>query len=202
MTVLLPGRNLLVISCLVGVTVGIGAAPAGAKEPRYVRVTVMPFIIRPQPLPGVDELPGQDELQHRLAEIATLRAERSLLHQHLTGQVARATSAAPEGWVLTGVVSLPISPLVARQAGRAMFRPTPFATATVTLRYGGKDQLQASQTLAWRDTRWLRGSRVRRARAFEQVAADFVRKAVDHAVKKLKTQNAATNEPPPRDGDE
>lgn len=129
------------------------------------------------------------EFLTRLMEEATARAERTLLRQHVAGAVVRLGESEERHNMplLTGVVQLPVG-LPQEQAGSsAFFRNGTLATATVTLcNPDGRVLASGSSYLAWKDVRWVRGARHRRARPVAQVLEDAVRKATDHAVKQLR----------------
>ncbi len=168
--------------CFLGVP-----AVASEKPPRYPLVAVASFRIEPQPYPGAPLRTGESELLERLVGEATARAERTLVKQHIAGRVERlagleSATAAP---VLTGVVRLPLSLPPGQGGARAMFRKGPFASASVLLRQPDGTSIQREVTLDWRDIRWTRGARIRRVRRFDDVLVDFVRKGVDHAVKRI-----------------
>ena len=160
--------------------------PGQAGSPR---VEVVPLTVESLPFRDSPERPDRDQVLERLAAEATARAERTLLKQHIAGVVERVASpaVASGALVLTGTVRLPVSVPAGQRGGRALFRRGRFASATVTLRRpDGTVAAQGESHLEWDDVWWLRGARVRRARKLDDVLVDTVRKAVDHAVKRLR----------------
>ncbi len=158
-------------------------------QARFEKVLVVPLSIESLPFRDSPERPDREQVLQRLTEEATARAERTLLKQHLAQSVERAPSPDPTrgGLVLTGVVRLPVSVPAGQRGGRAMFRSGRFASATVALRRADGMLVAEGHThLDWDDIRWVRGARIRRARALDDVLVDAVRKATDHAVKRLR----------------
>lgn len=160
-----------------------------AAEPGVLvqEVTVAPFAIIPVPLTGAPEREDQESLLRRLAEEATARAARTLRKQGRDGGAQRVSEKHPGvNCVVSGTVRLPISLRPVDGGGRAMFHRGPFATANVVLRQADGTVLARREvTLNWGDVAWVQGARHRRARPLDSVLVDFVRKAVDHAVKRL-----------------
>lgn len=183
-----------VIPCCLLASTGISAARPARDSPVAAEVVLLPFVIDPQPYPGAPARPDEVDLLRRLSEEATARAERTLLKQRLAGRVIRmAPSVSGAGvTVLSGVVRLPVSVPLRQTGARAAFRRGSFATASVQLRRPDGTSSQQEITLDWQDSRWLQGARIRRARKVDDVLADFVRKAVDHAVKDLRTPGSET----------
>lgn len=174
--------------CLLA-SAGLGATFRAGPAPALEQVLVVPFVVESQPYPGAAARPDEAEVLRRMGEEATARAERTLLKQRIAARVARVPLAgsgvgAP---VLTGTVRLPVSLPPGQTGGRAMFRKGTFATATVALQRDGVVRQQEVR-LGWRDVRWVSGARTRRARKLDDVLADALRKAVDHAVKLLRRE--------------
>lgn len=178
----------LVVPCLLFAAGKMGwSAPPQAAV--FTKVVVGAVVVEPEPFPKAPSRPDEAEVIRQLTEVATARAERTLVKQHIAETVERSssrdTSSAPV--LLTGTVRLPVSlPNSARGRG-ALFQHGHFATVDVALqRRDGTMIAKEEVTLGWRDVPWVLGSRISHARPLDDVLGEYVRKGVDHAVKGLK----------------
>lgn len=171
------------------------SSPASMQRPLLGNVAVMSLTVESLPFRDSPERPDRDQVLRRLAEEATARAVRTLMKQHLADPVAQFASpaAASGALVLTGTVRLPVSIPAGQRGGRAMFRGGRFASATVVLRRSDGTLVAEGQShLNWDDVRWVRGARFPRTRTLDDVLVDAVRKATDHAVKRLRRPDPET----------
>jgi hypothetical protein len=178
-----------ILPWLLAVLAGM-SSDASRPAPPLPKVAVVPFVIIPQALDGAPTRADQDVLVRRLAEEASERAARSLLRQHFAAAVERPSSpsSATAPVLLAGTVRLPLS-LPPRLCGYgSWFHRGRFATAEVKVqRADGTLVAREEVILDWCDIRWYWGAgRLRHSRPLDDVLVDFVRKATDGAVKRLK----------------
>lgn len=180
--------KLLACAVLLYTAANWNGSTAAAHQPRIASVVVDPIIVEAQPYADAPPRRDTEELLRRLGEIATARAERSLIKQQLAGTSTRtSTSTSSEAPVLSGVVRLPISLPRGHGGARALFRRGRFASATVVLKQdGGTVLAEETASLDWDDVRWIYGARGGHARKLDEVLEDYVRKAVDQALKRLR----------------
>jgi len=172
------------LSLLIGLTAAGNTTPA--RRPLFERVALAPITIEPEPHPKTTGWHAAAEDLQRLGREATARAERTLLQQGIARHVERVSAATPVSLPrVSGVVRLPVALPPEATGAQATFRRGDFAIATVELVLPTTSRTERA-TLGWRDVRWLRGVRIRRARPLDTVLTDAVRKAVDHAVKRLR----------------
>lgn len=153
-----------------------------------VTVAVAPFTIDPQPFAGAPERADEKEFLKRLSEEATEQAQRSLIERHIADAATRASSrdAADGRFVVTGTIRMPISlppKVIGWDASR---RRGHFATATVILLDAtGKALSERDVAVNWDDVWWFQGGKSVHNNRLDRVLEDFVRKAADHAVRRL-----------------
>lgn len=174
----------------------VTSGSARAKDPHgIVTVAVAPFTIDPQPFAGAPERADEKEFLKRLSEEATEQAQRSLIERHIADIATRVPSrdAADGRVVVTGTIRMPIS-LPPRVIGwDASRRRGHFATATVTLLDAtGKVLSEQNVAVDWGDVWWFQGGKSVHNNRLDQVLGDFVRKAADHAVRRLNLRRTRT----------
>lgn len=153
------------------------SAPLGSNPSS--KVTVLPFTIEPQALPGAPADP-KDTLRTLLAAEAASSAGKALREDLLV--TAGATA-------ITGTVQIPVSLPPDVWGLRAHRQKGRLAAATVRLLGPDKKTIrEAEASLSWGDVRWLEGPpRFRRHRSPEEVLRSAVSKVVERAVERLKS---------------
>lgn len=185
-----PGVVRLVILTALALPLNLScraSAPHRSHPSPSSQVTVLPFTIEPQALPGAPAGP-KENLRLLLAGEASSSAGEAL-RKH-PAEAAGVTA-------ITGTVQIPVSlpPEVRglhahRQKGR-------LAAATVRLLGpDGKTIREAEASLSWGEVRWLTGApRFRRNRPPEEVLRDAVGEVVERAVERLGKKDSGAHDP-------
>lgn len=179
----------LAISALILACCGLSVEASNANPP--LKVAVASFIIEPQPFEKTPSRADQGQFMRHLSDEATKQAEQSLIEHHIVDVAQQVTSrdAAQGQMVVTGTIRLPVS-LPPRVMGwDASRRHGSFATATlILLSPVGKVVFQQDIAVRWGDVWWYSGGKATHNYAQDDVIASLVRKATDHAVRRLNRQ--------------
>ena len=187
-----PLSLLAIASCGLTLTLPTGLR-ADTPHARFETVQLLPVRVEAEPVAGTPARADEEPCLRHLAEAATIRAERSLLHQGIAAHVARGETR--EGAVkVMGLVRLPVSLPPGTRGKGLEFRHGRFATAEVTLaRPDGTVLARTEETLGWGDVRWSVGARHAVARRVDDVLTNFVEKSMDLAVKRLRARLGGTD---------
>lgn len=177
---------------LAGVT-GASGRPQDptSKQDTRVKVAVTPFVIEPQPFAGTPSRQDQEKFVQHLSDEATKQAAQSMTEHRIVDSVQQVPSrdAAKGQVVVTGVVRLPVSLPSGVIGWSGSHRHGHFATATVTV-FSPVGQIISTEdvTVDWGDVWWFKSGKSARNYPQDEVIASLVRKAVDHAVRRLDRQ--------------